>query len=93
MFDANLCEIPVGSSIYVRFHGKIGGDKSNIQAGTYACKIVKSSGARYDRKGIEFLVLNPSLRKNRMPKSLIVTNLDVGCRWVTFEGYMGESND
>lgn len=88
MFDANLCGTPSGSEVWVKFHGKIGGDKSNIQAGTYECKIIKSSGKLFDRKGIELLVFKPSLRKRRMSDSLIVTNLDVGCRWVTYEGHV-----
>lgn len=88
MFDANLCGTPAGSNIYVKFHGRIGDDKSNIQAGTYRCMVIKG-GKLFDPEDNYLIsVHNPSLRKASSVESLLVSYQTVGDRWVTYEGHI-----
>lgn len=88
IFDANLCGTPKGTLIYVKFHGKIGEDKSNIQSGKYEATVIKGGSLFEDRDDYLISVHNPSLRKAKSVESLLVSYQDVGYRWVTYEGHI-----
>lgn len=90
MFDANLCAVPEGSDVWVKFWGKVGEDKSNIQAGTYRAVVIKGDSLFSDKDICLISVHNPSLRKAKSVESLLVSYQTVGNRWVTFEGYVND---
>jgi hypothetical protein len=90
MFDANLCGTPTGSKVWVKFHGKVGNDKSNIQAGNYKCTVIKGGNLFDPKDNYLIAVHNPSLRKSKSVDSLLVSYQAVGNRWVTYEGHIEE---
>ena len=90
MFDANLCGTPTGDTVWVKFHGKVGKDKSNIQAGKYMCQVIKGGTLFNDNDAYLIVVYNPSLRNAKSVLSRIVSYQDVGDRWVTYEGHCDE---
>ena len=90
MFDANLCGTPEGSVVWVKFWGKVGEDKSNIQAGTYKCMVIKGGSLFKPRDSYLISVYNPSLRKAKSVESLLVSYQTVGNRWVTYEGHVDD---
>jgi len=89
MMDANLCAVPEGDKVWVKFTGPagLGGDKTNIIAGTYKCMVVDVEGIEEE---LTLAVYNAQLRKEPTRKVMFVHYSDVGDRWVTYEGHVND---
>ncbi len=81
MFDANLKGVPGCSPIMVRFHGSASkfGDETNILTGDYECQVNEDSS---------ITVYEPRFRNEKARRSIRVSELATGHRWITYEGHI-----
>jgi hypothetical protein len=79
MFDANLCGVPNGLKVIVRFHGHPRlHQKCKIPEGDYECEMIDNDSANYNDNAIINVLVNGEVQTVHYP--------DVRFRWVTYEG-------
>jgi hypothetical protein len=93
MFDANLCRVPVGHNIWVKFCGRHSnhGDNSGIIGSVYRCEVIKNTGIDEE---MVIAVHKGHLRFKRRfynDQDTSVVNVsydDTGDRWVSYDGHL-----
>jgi hypothetical protein len=93
MFDANLCAVPEGHNIWVKFCGEPHkyGDTSGIIGSVYRCEVIKNTGIDDE---MVIAVHKGHLRfKRRFYNDQDIKVVDVsygetGDRWVSYEGHL-----